>query len=299
MSWVFFAIASSAVYATNNFIDKYVLERQIPDYRGLVVYTAIVGFIFGGLLWLIGGPHVLGVQDASLVMLTGMCTIWGLALYFRALSVEETSSVIILMQMVPVFTVILSAIFLGEWITIRQLAGFLLVLSAVVGVSHKKESIKMRPSAALFFMVMANLCWAVANVLFEFVSASAKFIELAAYESFGIAAGGLALFIFSPSVRAAFSNIRQFCGWVAIAFIVLNEILFLAAKLLAYYGIRLGPVSLVSILGSTQIFFGIIYGWLLTMVTDKTFNEDISVKGILKKICMAILILAGILLLQD
>lgn len=298
MVWLAYAIASSAVYAVTNFVDKYVLENQIRDYRGLAVFTTMVGLVFGCMCWLLAGYPSLFTWDALLVGMTGMCTIWGLALYFRALATEETSTVIILMQMVPVITVLLSAVFLHETLTGMQIAGFMLIIAAVVGMYFKPGEFRIRPNAALLFISLASALWGVANVIFKFVASTGTFLQLMAFESLGIAAGGLVLVVLFPSVRAAFALTTRTCRTTAILFIVLNEIFFVTAKLLAYYAISLGPVSLVSVIGSTQVFFGILFGWLLTRVTVKLFNEDISASGIFKKITLSVMVFVGIWFMQ-
>ena len=47
-----------------------------------------------------------------------------MGLYFAAMSYEETSAVIVLVQMIPLFVLILSTLFLGEVLALRQLGGF-------------------------------------------------------------------------------------------------------------------------------------------------------------------------------
>lgn len=297
MSWLYFSILASAVYAICNFIDKYILEKRIKDYRGLVVYTALVGFIFGIGYWAFSGFSVLPTQDALLIILTGILTIWGLAFYLRSLALEETSTVIILMQMVPVITLVLSFFFLHEKISSIQMFGFVLILFAVVGVSLKKEDLHMRLSLALLFILLADLCWAIANIIFKFVVSSANFSQLIAYESFGIALGGLLLYLFYPSVRNAFHNQSKSLSKITIGIILINESIFLLAKLLGYYAISLGSVTLVGIVSSTQVFFGIFYGWILTLLYRNTYREDISFFGISKKIILALVVFGGIWLI--
>ena len=138
MSWLFFAIMSSAVYAMTNFVDKFLLEKEVKDYRGLVIYTSIIGFIFGSLFWMVFGFLTLPLFDALLVVGSGILTIWGLALYFRALTEEKTSTVIILMQMVPVITLFMSSTFLQEKISTFQLVGFILIFLSTISISLQK-----------------------------------------------------------------------------------------------------------------------------------------------------------------
>lgn len=298
MSWLFFAVLSSAVYAVTNFVDKYILEREVKDYRGLTVYTTLASFTFGILYWTFTGFPILGAQDAILVMGTGMLTIWGLSLYFRALSIEETSTVIILMQLVPVITLLMSSIFLGERISAAQVIGFILILAAVTGVSVKKTHLKMKFSKALLYILLADICWAAANVLFKFVVSTTTFSQLVPYESLGIAAGGVILYLLFPTVRDTYRITKNSLSKIGFSFIFINELIFVTAKILGYYAISLGPVSLVGIVSSTQVFFGIYYGWILTLLNRELFKEDISASGIIKRIFLAIVVFGGIWLMQ-
>ena len=298
MTWLLFAVFASAVYAVTNFVDKYILEKQINDYRGLVIYSAFVSFVFGSLCWILVGFPVLIPRDTILVISTGVLTIWGLALYFRALSSEETSTVIILMQMIPVITLLLSAIFLHERISSSQIYGFILIIGAIIGVSLKKEQLRMRLSSALLFVLLADFFWASANVLFKFVVSSENFSQLIAYESWGIALGGVIIYCCFPTVRSAFHKIKNSISKRALGFILINEVIFLIAKLLAFFAISLGPVSLVTIVGSTQVFFGIFYGWLLGALNWKIGQENISTFAMVKKLSLSVLGFAGIWLMQ-
>ena len=298
MSWLFFAIMSSAVYAMTNFVDKFLLEKEVKDYRGLVIYTSIIGFIFGSLFWMVFGFLTLPLFDALLVVGSGILTIWGLALYFRALTEEKTSTVIILMQMVPVITLFMSSTFLQEKISTFQLVGFILIFLSTISISLQKEKLKTRLSKALIFMLIADCFWAGSNVLFKFVVSQATFSQLVPYESIGISLGGLMLYILFTEIRNAFHQTQQSGSKKTILFITLNEILFLVAKMLGYFAISLGPVSLVGVVGSTQIFFGIYFGWILTLLIPNTYQEDLSASGIVKQIFFAIIVFGGMWLMQ-
>lgn len=46
MSWLIYAIISPAVYSIVNFVDKYILSKQIRDYRGMSMYASIMALIF-------------------------------------------------------------------------------------------------------------------------------------------------------------------------------------------------------------------------------------------------------------
>ncbi|HVW66633.1 MAG TPA: EamA family transporter [Candidatus Peribacteraceae bacterium] len=298
MSWIFYAVLAAAVYAITNFIDKYILIRKVKDYRGLIIYSAIISLIFGISYWIFAGCPLLPPQDALLLIISGVLTVFGLFFYFRALSIENTSTVIILMQFTPVITLFLSTSFLHEAITIYQIFGFILILFSIIGISIRKNNFRRYLSVALLFILFADFLWSCANVLFKFIVLNVSFQQIIPYESTGIFVGGLLLFILSPTIRKAFLITRHGSSKFALLFIFINEIIFISAKLLSFYAISLGPVALVGVIGSTQIFFGIIYGLLLNVFTHKIFGEDLSLGGLFKKLGFATIVFSGIWLMQ-
>ena len=95
-------------------------------------YIAIMALFNGCLLWLVTGFPMPPVRDVMIVVISGMLTAIGALLYYRALSIEETSKVIVLIQIQPVIILILSFLVLHETITVIQFVGFVLILGSAV-----------------------------------------------------------------------------------------------------------------------------------------------------------------------
>ena len=74
----------------------------------------------------------------------------------------------------------------------------------------------------------------------------------------------------------------------------MNETVFLAAKLLTLAAVALGPTALVSVLGGTQVFFGIVAGWVLTVLVPSIYREDVARRDLLRKGAVALVLFAGI-----
>jgi len=299
MNWLFFAILAPAVYSIVNFTDKYIVEREVIDYRGMPIYGTIMGLIFGTLFWIGSGFPIISTRDTLLVVFTGMLTIWGAALYFKAISDEAASKIIILFQMSPVLTLLLSFLFLKEVISLKQLLGFVLILTSAIGVSLKKQnkiSDGFKLSSSFFLILLTDLMWATSNVIFKFVIDINSFSKVVAYESWGLGIGGLLLYLFFPRIRTAFLHSIKTVRKLALGVIFFNEGVFVVGKLLTFLAVSMGPVSLVSVIGSTQVFFGVFYGFVLAKIAPSTFEEDISRKGMLKKLLFATLIFFGIFL---
>lgn len=298
MNWLFFAILAPAVYAIVVFIDKYILAKEVTDYRGMPIYSSVIAAIFGVLIWIGTGFPYLSLRDSVLIIITGMLTSFGLASYFHALSKDEASKITILFQMTPVITLILSYFFLGNQISTLQFLGFLLILVSTLGISVDKSLKQLRFSNIFFLILLTDFLWAAAFVLFKFVTETNSFTSLISYESLGMGVGGFILYNFFPAIKNAFEKTNKTVGSKIFWFIALNEAIFLLSRLLTYFAISKGPVALVDVVGGTQVVFAIVYGFLLTKLAPKIFQENINKSGLFQKILMAALVLFGLVLVK-
>ncbi|MBI2314560.1 EamA family transporter [Candidatus Daviesbacteria bacterium] len=298
MNWLFFALLAPALYAVINFVDKYLLEKVIKDYRGMPVYTALSGLIVGTILWIVNGFPVLGVKDTVLVLLTGILSIFGFVLYYRALLLEQTSKIVILFQVTPVFVLTLSMFFLKETVSLKAALGFLLVLFAAINMASLGDKKSLKPSRAFLLVLICDLFIASAYVLFKFVSENNTFGQMISYESWGIFLGGAILYMVFPSIRKAFAiNNSKIPVW-GLGAVMVNESIYVGAKLFTYLAITLGSASIVSVLEGTQVFYGILYGFILTLIVPRVFKEDISKKGLIRIFILAFIAFLGIWLLS-
>jgi drug/metabolite transporter (DMT)-like permease len=258
-----------------------------------------VAFIAGVLFWFATGQPILEARDALIVLTTGVITVWSLFLYFKALADEETTTIIILFQTLPIFSLIFGYFILGETISPMQFVGFILVIAAALGVTMKPKIKGERIISKAFFLILIfNIMWALAGVLIKFAINANSFSEILSYESWGIAIGGALVFIFVPSIRRNFmKNLKQIKARV-LTILFVNEGIFVIAKSISFSAFAMGPVALVSVLNSTQVFYGILYGVFLTKALPKLFKEDVSRSGIVKKIGFAVIMFLGIVLIS-
>lgn len=297
-TWIFYALLAPAVYAVVNFIDKYLLSKEVKDYNAMPIYTAITGFVVGTLFWVVNGFPLLSSRDSLIVIATGILTTWSLIAYFKALSFEETSKVIILFQMLPIVTLLLSFLFLKETITPKQFIGFILIIFASIAVSVEKEKKGFILSPAFFYILIYDILWAASGVLIKFAINANSFWKILSYESWGIGIGGIMVYLIISPIRNAFNKSLKKITKRALSIIALNEGVFVLAKSLTFFAFSLGPVALVSVLENTQTFYGIIFGFALTIIAPSIFKEDISRKGLVKKLVASIILFLGILLLR-
>lgn len=298
MNWIVLALLAPLVYAVNVFTDKYLVSSRLKDYRSLPIFSSLVAFGFAILLWVFTGFQILSSYDSSLILLSGIFTILGFAFYLEALTEEETSLLILLIQLSPVFVLTLSFIFLGEVITQKQFLGFGLLLTASIAASYKKQKSSWGFSKAVGFILLADLVWSLAFIFIKLASQDVSLTTLLIYESIGAVIGGILLLLTLPAIRKSFIKTIRVLKPLDLGLIIFNETLYLGGKALTYMAVALGPVALVSILGSTQIFYGILIGAILTFILPKVFKEDLTKEGFVKKVLLGVVACAGIILVS-
>jgi drug/metabolite transporter (DMT)-like permease len=298
MNWLFYAILSPAVYTIVNFVDKYILSKHIKDYRGMSMFAAVMATFFGTLFWVATGRPSMSAHDTLLIIASGILTFSAQVLYFKALSFEETSKIMILFAIAPVITLVLSFLFLGEQIGMRQLLGFVIIFVSVIGVSAQGQKINIKLSPALYLIILNSILWSTGAVLFKLVIDQNSFTQVVAYESWGIGIGGMIAFLLFKGIRSSFLETLKSVRKSVVFFIFLNEGIFVVSRLLAFLAISMGPLALVSIIGNTNVFFGLIYGTVLTLIWPKAFEEDISSRGLIKKTAYSLLAFLGIVLIN-
>ncbi len=293
MNWIFYAILSPLLLTGINFLDKYILEREIKNYLGMPIFSAMVAGTFGTAAWILTGFATLPAEDAALILFTGVISVWGFTLYFAAIAREEPSTVIVLLQLQPIIALILAYVLLGEVISAQQFGGFWLILLPTIALSWQPGTFRLSPA---FWMVLGGVSiWALSEVLFKFVSADYPFGHLVVFESWGIALGGVFLYAIPPIRRAFYENLAHVRP-AAFALIFANETAFVGAKLFKLLAVTLGPVALVNVLSSTQVFFAIGLAALLAFVLPAVFQTDLSRDALTRRLTGAGVMFAGLLL---
>lgn len=302
MQWIVVTLFASMLFSIVNFIDKYLIEARVKDYRGMIVYTSLIGFLFGSAWFVFSGFPVLSKKDTVIVLFTGMLMVWHMALYFKALSLETVSNIILFFEVTPVFVLIFAFLFLGERLDISQMIGFVLVFFAVVAASlRKNEETKKHCwlSVSFLYILLASLFAATAATLIKFTVQENSFSSILCYESWGVGVGGLLLFLLSSSAREAFVENFRTVGKKVVMVIFVNEAIFVLARVLLLYAYSIGPLALVSVLSGVNIFFGILFGLILAFFAPTIFQEKNVSLEVLKKVTLGGIALFGIWLIQN
>lgn len=297
MDWLFPALLAPAVLTITIFTDKYIVGNAVKDYRGVVLMQSVMGFLVGTLFWVVTGFPILSAMDALIVITTGAINTWAAAIYFKVLREEDASYVIFMLQITPIFVIILSFIFLRETIAARQLLGFIIILLSSLFLSVENWQKLLHIPKIFWLLVLLDAMFASAAVIIKFAIKATSFAQILSYESWGIGLGGVVLYLFFPFIRKAFNEIIRTVRKRILGIMFLNEGIYVLSKSLSYFAYSIGPVALVSVVGSTQVFFGILFGWIFTLLYPHIFNEKIGKNDLMRKAVLAIFLILGIVLI--
>jgi len=297
MSWLFLALLAPSFDTMINFVDKYLIEQKVKDSHSMPIYSGIATLVFGTGAWLVAGMPALSPRNALLVIASGAVAMLGFAFYFHALAKSQTSYVTALLQTTPIFILTLSSLLLGEKLTTVQFLGFSLVLAAILGLSIDKVERKIKLDKAFFQIMAGNLLFAVSFILIKYTVDLKGFVNIMVYESWGLAIGGLALFLTFKRARTAFLKSFSKVGRSTLTIMFFTESLFAIAQAVTLLAISLGPVALVGVLAGTQVFYAILYGTILTLLFPDIFHEDIAKKDIAAKLAFSLILFAGVWLI--
>lgn len=296
------AIIAAFLWAVTNYIDKFLISHVAAngDWKGLIVVSSLIAgvvllpvFIVLTRLQVIVDPIAL-----LLIFLAAITYIVGTIFYFIALNKNDTSMVVVMFQLMPVFSFFLGLIFLGETLSAKQIIGGIIVVLASMALTFESEHRKFSKSKliALALMVASSLMYAVYFLLFRLTTLENDFNVMAFWFQISFLVTGLILLCVKP-FRLSFKTLMLKNGKKTIALNAVNETLNLAGNLLVNFAILFAPMALVQTLNGFQPIFVFILGLILTFALPKLFKEDTSKHTIIQKSICILISFLGIALL--
>jgi len=218
--------------------------------------------------------------------------------YLRAIQSEEASVVAPLFQASTLFTFLLGYLFLHERLGPSQLLGGSLIVAGALGLSFQGGTGTRRFNARLvLLMLAATFVLALSTVLFKFFAVRDDFWTTTFWTFVGESLFGMALLCRAAYRRQFVALFRRSPGAVA-GINAANELINLGAGLGVRYAALLAPVALVAAISSTTTFFVFAIGILLTLFFPGLGREDLSLSNLVKKGAGALLIAAGVVLIE-
>ena len=299
--WLLFAFVGPVLWAVSTHIDKYLVERYFKnsDTAVLMVFTALIGVFMLPLIWHYEpGVFSLRLLDVSVMTASGILYMAAMLFYLRAIQSEEASVVAPLFQASTLFTFAFAYVLLGETLTwIEVSGGTLIVFGALLlslDASLRFRRIKLR---LVLLMLGCTLVLALSIVIFKLFAVRDEFWITTFWTYVGEALFGVGIVAVPPYRRQFLALFRRSPGPV-IAINGANELINLGGGLGVRYASLLAPVALVSAISSTSTLFVFAIGILLTLFFPRLGREDLSARILAQKGGGALLIGAGVILLN-
>lgn len=300
--------------------DKFLLSKKI---HSSIAYAFFVGIwsIFN-IVILVLEPWLPSLQELLLDLLAGFLFLWTLVFWYKALHQSEATRVVpIVGALIPIFSFLLSFIFLGETLSERQLLAFLILIIGGILISIKHTRFyyyqevtghfrkvfghlfgpihaRYRPTQRLIInSVVSALFFATYYVLIKYIYSEQPFIGAFVWSRMGSFIGAV-LILLVPDWRKKI--IEQQKGQKSpknIGFFLSVRLLAAGAFIMLNWAISMGNVALINALQGTQYIFLILIVIFLSTRYPKILREELGGGVLLQKMIGVTLISLGLYML--
>ncbi|MCX6802110.1 MAG: DMT family transporter [Candidatus Diapherotrites archaeon] len=288
MLWFFLAVLCAALWAVSNIGDKVLVTKYTNSPLAAMAIASLAGslaltpfaFAFG---FSIPAPGLL-----ALYCFTVFLWMLGVILYYRAMQEAEASRVAVAYNSLPIFTLALAILFLGETVSLLQFAGIICLMLGAILVSLKKAGHIKVGKWALAVPVSAVLL-ATDTVVSKYVLEGSDWWSLTVLRSFIFSAFliiGLPLY-YKKVKETIIAKPR------VLAVALSSESFYLVGRAAFMLSLSLCAASLVGAVTAIQPFFVLLFAVFLTKVFPSFLKEEIGKEHLKLKIAAVVLAVAG------
>lgn len=303
MSWFFIALIAPALWSVTNYIDKYLIEKYFKGggVGALLIFSSLVGVIVIPFILLVE-QNVLNVSSSQVGLLIAgsIVLVTDFYLYLRALQNDEVSTVVPMLQMIPVFGFVLAYVFLGETLSVTQVTGALLIIIGAVAISLSLKEGRVRFKKVVFFLMMpAAFFGALAGLVFKSVALETGYWIATFWFYVGFIFIALFLLSFIRPYRKQFVEIIRVNRVPIIGLNALNELIAVGASLTFGFALLLAPLALVQAVNGFQPFFILLYGVILTLFFPHLGTESLARRNLIPKIMAIFIMFVGVYVMNS
>lgn len=231
------------------------------------------------------------------ILLASLIYILATYFYFIALNKNDASIVVVMFQLIPVFSYIMALIFFKENLTMQQIIGSIVIILSAIIISYDFEEKNSKSKfKALALMTLSSLCYAIYFILFDVAVRHSSYNSCAFWYQIGFLLLGIFLMCIK-SYRVTFINAIKNNGKKYFTLNTINEVINLIANLIANFANLTIPIALVNIFNGFQGAFVFVLGVLGTRFLPKYFKENLNKKIVLQKVSCITLSIIGLIIM--
>lgn len=292
--FIFLALIVAIGYALGNVIDKILFFESINHSRTMQFLSGVFAPIVALPVLFLGNITVYEPWIFSLMLLSGVIFFLGGYLQMKATQIGEVSEMTLLLKAIPIFTVVLSFLFLGEILSIQEYLGLGILLSGTILVTlEPNEGIpKISPSLPNLVTIFAAFFFASSFVLTKYLLEFGTYLNVFFWQQIGFFLAAPLLIYFKP-IRSEVKEVIKSPRRKGIPLFILGAIIYGVANLVNTLALRDAPASLVTAIISSDAIFVILIVAVLNKVGFDHFEENLTRKSVLIKIFAATLFIIG------
>ena len=296
MDWFLLSITSSILISLVSVFDKRILEADFPSVRAFIFVLGTIWWV-QGILILSAVIFLSGLPDVGYMLLAcvaGATTASGLSFYFWGLTFEEVSRGSPIFGTSPLFSAILSIVFLAEKLIWIQWMG---IIAIVIGASLL--SFKPTPGRREFIgkkgfgVFLAGALFAGSGlVLNKQASYGLPVVPLFGAYSLGIACAFTIYSIRPTTLRQVACVVRDRAKMrlFLIAELGLGPVAIVCLQM----AVKLGPASMIGAVLASRALFVLIFSSLLSTRFWKILDEPLDSRTLGLKSFSTVLIVLGL-----
>lgn len=317
--WLFITIGAYFINAGVYVADKFLLSKRIHSSIAYAFYVGVWSIF--NIVLLFFWPWLPNLRELTLDLLAGFLFLVTLVFWYKALHQSEASRVVpIVGALVPVFSFILSFVFLGETLSQRQAIAFIVLICGGVLISIKRTKVylyqrviarlreiagdiigdvpaRFRPTGRLIVnSVAAAVFFAAYYVLMKHIYLHQPFVGSFVWSRLGSFIGVL-LMLFVPGWRYLIFKQQQGAKTPRnMLFFLVVRLLAAAAFIMINWAISLGNVAIVNALQGVQYLFLFVIILLVSNKFPKMLNEQLGGGVLIQKLIGTVMICLGLYL---
>ena len=291
MEWLIYSLVSAIFRSVPSIIDKFILSKRHQDIHAFMIFLGLISFVSFLVAYIINGLKIVSINVLIVCFILATITTVGGWFYFKAVaSWQVSSSVSILTGGIPISSIILAYIFLGELLSSANLLGVFLIISGIFIISYKRD-ISLINKKGLFFSLLTSFMASSEVIFIRFILENASYWDVFSWIRIFQTIIAFILLIhysYTKGSKELFSKIKP----IAIP-LATSESLSLIGKFLLIIALTFNLASLVAPVVSTSILFTFLWVSILG-IKIKFLKEHLSNTEKFLKLTAIIIILLGV-----
>lgn len=298
MVWIYIAIISHFFWGLTNVGQKYLVTNKFKN-----PYSFYVIFMMFMLIAAAFIPftefYVPDTQSFLLIILAAAFWFFGGFPFIKAVQIEDITRVNIWWSMIPVISLFLGWVLIGDYLNSMQLVAFAILLFAAIiaGLHSKGKSMKF--SKAFVYMFIASFSVAVYGILLRSVTQTHPVLLVFIWVFILQFVFSWLVILLSKKIRKGIKKEFSVFLLPKVATIIFGIALVdIIANLLNIWALSLGPVALIFSMEAFQMIFVFLLTIGISFFTKINLHEEFNRKNVILKVAALSLGVVGIFLIN-